>query len=99
MPRPRSSSAPVEIPPHAYEQDRLRYRIYARKAGQLRELGTCATPADLGAALVQMHQDGKRDADGTEHPEYRLYDEGAIGVLDGETSEWIILPWQRRGTS
>lgn len=79
-------------------EPRYRYRIYAVVGQDLRVLCATATPAGIGAALVEMHKDAKSVGQ-------RLADEGRIGVLDvmaeeshGERAhgDWIVLPWDRR---
>lgn len=66
-----------------------RYRVYSVKdGGSPRLLATCPTPASIGVCLVQLHDDAREVGE-------RLSDEGSIGVIDGESREWIILPWSR----
>lgn len=64
-----------------------RYRVYAVRYGEQPELlATAPTPASVGVAIVQLHEDER------EHGR-RLADLGRIGVLDGMRSEWVLLPW------
>lgn len=78
-----------------------RYVLYARRGDDLRELACSETPAGLGSAIVQLHEDGKElDENGkAKKPRYRLYEEGVIGILDSQAHEWIVLPWPRGGSS
>lgn len=75
------------MPLIAYGEEE-RYRIYATGPDKLDLLATCPDPASVGVALVQLHEDAKAVG-------RRLADQGVIGVLDGESREWIVLPWTR----
>ena len=68
-----------------------RYRIYAVRDDDPRTPVLLATAPDaeaLGVALVTLDSDA-REAGG------HVYDDGAIGVLDGLLRRWLILPWSR----
>lgn len=94
----RGALETIQIAADDYSPER-RYRIYARKGEDLRELAATPNPSGIGAALVQLHEDGQQlDENGrAANPKYRLYNEGMIGVLDTEKHEWIVLPWGRQG--
>lgn len=71
--------------------DRGRYRIYLVTGDPTVdpvELGSAVDAAGLGLALVTMHED-HREA------HRHLDSRGALGILDGDTGDWIIMPWRR----
>lgn len=66
-----------------------RYRLYARRGGELEVLATAAEAGGVGEAIIQLHDDEKKNGG-------RLSDRGAFGILDVVAGEWLVLPWQRR---
>lgn len=91
-----AAAAPASVAPgraHVFDLDRgpdERYVLYALRGGELHTLGTAATPADVGVAIVQLHEDQKSIG-------RRLADLGALGLRDAQEREWIVLPWGRGG--
>lgn len=71
-----------------------RFRLYGRIGDSLNVLATTDSPAGIGTAIVQIHDDQKEAG-------RRLADLGTIGVLDvmagGPRGEWVVLPWERSG--